>query len=79
MLGSSLVTERLPDVCKTLHPITSTTKKKKSLPSFKLWMHIWSQGTGWTEGPMGTGDRASQMGNLLQLHQQTVEGEKKQR
>lgn len=29
MLGSSLVTERLPDVCKTLHPITSTTKKKK--------------------------------------------------
>lgn len=30
MLGSSLVTERLPDVCKTLHPITSTTKKKIS-------------------------------------------------
>ena len=30
MLGSSLVTERLPDVCKTLHPITSTIKKEIS-------------------------------------------------
>lgn len=28
--GSSLVTEHLPDVCKTLHPITHTIKKETS-------------------------------------------------
>lgn len=28
--GSSLVTEHPPDVCKTLHPITCTTKKEMS-------------------------------------------------
>lgn len=36
---SSLVTEHLPDVCKTLHPITGTTKKEMST-GLKLWMQI---------------------------------------
>lgn len=53
--GSSLVTEHLPDMCKTLHPITGTTKKEMST-RLETGCGSRVRGLGGQRGPWGLRD-----------------------